>query len=63
MGIKTLLIAPYPALEHVMEECIKVEPELNMKIELANLQEAIPIAKEAEKQGIEVIISRGGLLN
>ncbi|PAD26759.1 hypothetical protein CHH62_05145 [Niallia circulans] len=60
MGIKTLLIAPYPALEHVMEECIKVEPELNMKIELANLQEAIPIAKEAEKQGIEVIISRGG---
>ncbi|MEK4906562.1 sigma-54-dependent Fis family transcriptional regulator [Niallia sp. FSL M8-0099] len=60
MGIKTLLIAPYPALEHVMEECIKVEPELNMKIELANLQEAIPITKEAEKQGIEVIISRGG---
>lgn len=60
MGIKTLLIAPYPALEHVMEECIKLEPDLNMKIELANLQEAIPIAKEAEKHGVEVIISRGG---
>lgn len=60
MEIKTLLIAPYPALEHVMEECIKIDHELNMHIELANLQEAIPIAKEAEKQGIEIIISRGG---
>lgn len=60
MEIKTLLIAPYPALEHVMEECLKIENELNMHIELANLQEAIPIAKEAEKQGIEIIISRGG---
>jgi len=60
MEIKTLLIAPYPALEHVMEECLKVEPELNMRIELANLHEALPIAKEAEKQGVEVIISRGG---
>ncbi|WP_400246816.1 PrpR N-terminal domain-containing protein [Niallia sp. JL1B1071] len=60
MEIKTLLIAPYPALEHVMEECLKIEYGLNMHIELANLQEAIPIAKEAEKQGIEIIISRGG---
>lgn len=60
MKIKTLLIAPYPALEHVMEECLKKEHGLNMRIELANLQEAIPIAKEAEKQGVEMIISRGG---
>lgn len=60
MKIKTLLIAPYPALEHVMEECLKKEHGLNMHIELANLQEAIPIAKEAEKQGFEMIISRGG---
>lgn len=60
MTIKTFFIAPYPAMIPLIEECQQEEQELDIHIELGNLQEAIPVAKEAERQGYDVIISRGG---
>jgi transcriptional regulator, propionate catabolism operon regulatory protein len=60
MKIKTLMIAPYQAMTHLLEECRQDYKELDIHIEVANLQEAIPIAKEAENRGVDVIISRGG---
>lgn len=60
MAIKTLFIAPYPAMTSLIEECGRKEQGLNIQIEVGDLQEAIPIAKQGEVQGVDVIISRGG---
>ncbi|MGV2805405.1 sigma-54-dependent transcriptional regulator, partial [Clostridium perfringens] len=60
MTIKTLFIAPYPAMSHLIEECRKEEPELEVRVEGGNLLEAGPLAKEGERLGYDVIISRGG---
>ncbi|MGM0877108.1 MAG: PrpR N-terminal domain-containing protein [Bacillota bacterium] len=60
MTIKTLFIAPYPAMTHLIEECRQEEQKLDVHIEVGNLQEAIPLAKLAEERGFDVIISRGG---
>lgn len=60
MRIKTLVIAPYPAMTHLIEDCRQEEQQLDLHMKVANLQEAVPVAKEAEDQGFDVIISRGG---
>ncbi|MDU5143339.1 MAG: PrpR N-terminal domain-containing protein [Paenibacillus dendritiformis] len=60
MTIKTLVIAPYPAMTPLIEECRSEDRELDIRIEVGNLQEAVPIAREAERQGFDIIISRGG---
>ncbi|OAS87783.1 MULTISPECIES: sigma-54-dependent Fis family transcriptional regulator [Metabacillus] len=60
MKIKTLFIAPYPAMTHLIEECRQEEQKLDLHIEVGNLQDAIPLAKAAENRGFDVIISRGG---
>jgi len=60
MRIKTLVIAPYPAMSHLIEDCRQEEQELDLYMKVANLQEAVPVAKSAEDEGFDVIISRGG---
>ncbi|MFC0272310.1 PrpR N-terminal domain-containing protein [Metabacillus herbersteinensis] len=60
MAIKTLFIAPYPAMTHLIEECRLEEHELEIDIKVGNLQDAIPLAKSGEIQGYDAIISRGG---
>jgi len=60
MKIKTLFIAPYPAMTPLIDECRQEDPDLDIHIEVANLQEAIPLAQAGESQGYDVIISRGG---
>ncbi|MBO1511819.1 sigma-54-dependent transcriptional regulator [Metabacillus bambusae] len=60
MKIKTLFIAPYSAMAHLIEECRQEEQKLDIHIEVGNLHDAIPLAKAAENRGFDVIISRGG---
>lgn len=60
MKIKTLFIAPYPAMLPLIEECRKEEKELDIKIATGNLGQALPHVKHAESEGIDMIISRGG---
>ncbi|MBX9974783.1 sigma-54-dependent transcriptional regulator [Cytobacillus firmus] len=60
MKIKTLFIAPYPAMLPLIEECRKEEKDLDIKIATGNLGQALPHVKNAESEGIDMIISRGG---
>jgi propionate catabolism operon transcriptional regulator len=60
MKIKVLFVAPYAAMENLIEECRVEETEIDLHIEIGNLQEGVALAKKAEAQGFDVIISRGG---
>ncbi|MEH7377818.1 sigma-54-dependent Fis family transcriptional regulator [Neobacillus drentensis] len=60
MKIKALFVAPYAAMENLIEECRVEETELDIHIKSGNLQEGVVLAKRAEAQGFDVIISRGG---
>lgn len=54
-----LLIAPYEDLKETAEEVIR-EKSFEVDIVFGNLYNGAAIAKEAEKNGVEVIITRGG---
>ncbi|WP_408009329.1 PrpR N-terminal domain-containing protein [Pseudalkalibacillus sp. A8] len=60
MAIKTMFIAPYPSMVPLVEECKADYPALDIQIKVGNLEEGAEIAKWAEKNGYDVIISRGG---
>jgi PAS domain S-box-containing protein len=53
------IIAPFKELYDLAEEC-KHERNLDITIKQGNFEEGIPFAKEAEKRGADVLISRGG---
>ncbi|WP_174614670.1 PrpR N-terminal domain-containing protein [Virgibacillus ihumii] len=57
--IKTLLIAPYQGLAETAKK-MDVPDEIELDVTIANLEEGVRVAKLAEKQGYELIISRGG---
>jgi len=60
MKIKALFVAPYAAMKNLIEECRYEENEIDLDIKIGNLQEGVVLAKKAEAQGYDVIISRGG---
>src|SRR4051794_1715599 len=60
MKIKALFVAPYAAMENLIEECRYEETEIDLHIKIGNLHEGVVLAKKAEAQGFDVIISRGG---
>ncbi|WEG13468.1 PrpR N-terminal domain-containing protein [Pullulanibacillus sp. KACC 23026] len=60
MMITALFIAPYAAMEPLIMDCLRDENGLDLRIKVGNLQEGVALAKEAEEQGVDVIISRGG---
>lgn len=60
--IKALAIVPYEGLYEIMKEVTQDVNDIEFQIELGNLHEGVAIAKEAEKDGYHVIISRGGQL-
>ncbi|MGG1558091.1 PrpR N-terminal domain-containing protein [Geobacillus thermoleovorans] len=60
MTIKTLLIAPYTGLKELASSLAKEQQGLDLTVVQADLQEAIPIVKQYENKGVDLIISRGG---
>src|SRR5947209_854897 len=60
MKIKVLAIAPYPGLKGLLESISQEDSRIQMDIEVADLQNAIPIVDGAKGQPYDVIISRGG---
>ncbi|MED3668589.1 PrpR N-terminal domain-containing protein [Geobacillus kaustophilus] len=60
MNIKTLLIAPYPGLRELALSIAQEQKDLDVIVVQADLQEAVPIVKQYEKEGIDLVISRGG---
>lgn len=60
MKYKALFVAPYAAMENLIEECRAEESELDLHIKIGNLHEGVAMAVRAEAEGFDVIISRGG---
>lgn len=58
--IKVLFIAPYPAMAVLIDECKTDAGDLDVTVKIGNLGSAVPLAKRAEQDGFDVIISRGG---
>ncbi|WP_373893570.1 PrpR N-terminal domain-containing protein [Virgibacillus sp. CBA3643] len=57
--MKALLIAPYSGLAETVKK-IQQPDDIHMEMKIANLEEGVKVAQLAEKQGCELIISRGG---
>ncbi len=57
--IKALLIAPYPGLVEIAKN-LQIPNYMQLDIQTANLEQGVEIARNAERQGYEIIISRGG---
>ncbi|MEW4284518.1 sigma-54-dependent Fis family transcriptional regulator [Priestia koreensis] len=58
--IKALVIAPYQGMMELLKEVSREVEGVEIQAELGNLQTGVQIAARAERQGIDVIISRGG---
>lgn len=59
MERKVCAILPYKELYDIAKKC-KNEYFPKMQVKEGHVEEAIPVAQQAEKDGVEVIISRGG---
>lgn len=60
MKIKIHIIAPYESMVSVIKECIPLFPDLEIDYSTGDLVDGVHQAIEAEKDGAEIIISRGG---
>jgi PAS domain S-box-containing protein len=59
MREKVCFIAPYPELAALAYQ-VKGQSRVDFMIETGNLEEAIPVALDAQRDGTQVIVSRGG---
>ncbi|MCZ8513951.1 PrpR N-terminal domain-containing protein [Paenibacillus filicis] len=60
MKINVLAIAPYVGLRDLLFEMVQEEASIRMDVEVADLQEALPLIQQAEERGYNMIVSRGG---
>jgi len=63
MTIKLLAIVPYEGLRELLKDVCSKYENIVMDIEIADLNGSIPIAREADKRGYDIILSRGGTAN
>ncbi|MBU3216101.1 PrpR N-terminal domain-containing protein [Clostridium estertheticum] len=63
MMIKLLAIVPYEGLRELLKDICSKYENIVMDIEIADLDGSIPIAREADKRGYDIILSRGGTAN
>jgi len=60
MKINVHIIAPYESMLLIIKECVPLFPQLNIQYSVGDLKQGAEIAAAAEKQGADIIISRGG---
>ncbi|WP_179232861.1 sigma-54-dependent Fis family transcriptional regulator [Paenibacillus rigui] len=60
MKIRVLAIAPYPGLKDVLLDVAGQDEAIQMDVEVADLHEAVPLVQHAQRQGYDMIVSRGG---
>lgn len=60
MSIKVHIIAPYESMLFIIKECIPLFPELNITYSVGDLEKGAEKAALEEKNGADIIISRGG---
>ncbi|MGN8646197.1 PrpR N-terminal domain-containing protein [Gracilibacillus sp. HCP3S3_G5_1] len=57
--IKALLIAPYSGLAEIAKK-VALPDDVQLDVVIGNLEEGVRKAKQAERQGYQLVISRGG---
>ncbi|WP_232516894.1 hypothetical protein [Bacillus altitudinis] len=62
MNIKVLGIAPYKGLGDVLIDLAKDEKSITFQLEVGDLRSGVALAEQAEAQGMDIIMSRGGQL-
>ena len=60
MKIKIKGIAPYQGLRDLLIHVVGEDSRFEIDVEIADLEEALPIVLKAEEQNYDVIVSRGG---
>lgn len=60
MRIQVHIIAPYEAMVPIIQECIPLFPNSDIHYSVGDLVKGAEIAHTAERDGADVIISRGG---
>ncbi|WP_043930252.1 sigma-54-dependent Fis family transcriptional regulator [Bacillus sp. EB01] len=60
MKIKIHIVAPYEAMISVIKECTSLFPTFHINYSVGDLTEGVKQAIQAEKDGSDIIISRGG---
>lgn len=60
MNIKVLGIAPYKGLGDVLIDLAKEEKNITFQLEVGDLRSGVALAEQAEAQGMDIIMSRGG---
>ncbi|GIP40058.1 sigma-54-dependent Fis family transcriptional regulator [Paenibacillus sp. J31TS4] len=63
MGVKVMAIAPYPGLKELILEMARELPHFEVRAEVGDLTEGVRLARQAEAEGCDLIISRGGTAN
>jgi propionate catabolism operon transcriptional regulator len=53
-------ISPYEAMVPMIEDLKKVHTDLEISVSVGNLEKGVELAREMERQGADIIISRGG---
>ncbi|WP_413380950.1 PrpR N-terminal domain-containing protein [Alkalihalobacillus sp. 1P02AB] len=54
------IIAPYQSMVPIIKECLPFYEDLTISYSVGDLQKGVDIAKEQERKGTTIIISRGG---
>ncbi|KKI93329.1 hypothetical protein WQ54_03575 [Bacillus sp. SA1-12] len=60
MKIKVKCIAPYQGLRDLLLQVAGEDSRFSIDVDIADLEEALPIVMNAEEQNYDVIVSRGG---
>ncbi|MET3682764.1 transcriptional regulator with PAS, ATPase and Fis domain [Alkalibacillus flavidus] len=60
MSTHIKFIAPYQSMVPIVDECRDEIDDIEISIEVGNMEEGAKIAKEAERDGYDMIVSRGG---
>ena len=59
-NIKIGIIPPYEAMAQLIEDLKEAYPAIELLVEAGNLQAGVLVAKRMEREGADLIISRGG---
>ncbi|NUU77469.1 sigma-54-dependent Fis family transcriptional regulator [Paenibacillus xylanilyticus] len=60
MRTRVHIIAPYESMTTIIQECVPRFPQLTIQYEVGDLMKGAELASQAEKNGADIIISRGG---
>jgi hypothetical protein len=60
MNIKVLGVAPYKGLGDVLIDLAKEEKNITFQLEVGDLRSGVALAEQAEAEGMDIIMSRGG---